>query len=255
MDAALLESLNLNKNEILLYKTMLKTGKITAPGVAKVTKLKRTTAYGIARSLVEKGLLIEEASSRPAVFSLADAEEVLRQITKEKKLFSEREDVYKKIAAEISKVNLGNEYQVPTVRFVKEEQIDEFLRKQSLVWDKSMLESSEKTWWGFQDHTFVESFGGWIAWYWKQSPKIIDLKLLSNRAKTEVDFSKNTKHLERRKLKFWEDSANFESTTWAIGDYVVMINTRNHPFYLVEIHDKRMAHDQREVFRGLWDMV
>lgn len=255
MDLAVLEPLDLNKNETFLYKAVLKAGQLTPAEIAKLTNMKRPTAYNVGRSLVEKGLLVEDTTRRPAVFALADAEQVLTQISKEKKQLAEREQSYQKIAAEISKLTAGKEYVVPTVRFVEEHKIDDFMRKQSLIWDKNMLDIDERTWWGFQDHTFVEHFGDWIAWYWKQSPQTIDLKLLSNGAKTEVDFARNNKHLERRVIKFWGEAASFYSTTWAIGDYIVMINTRTKPFYLVEIHDKLMAHDQREVFRNLWEMV
>ena len=92
MDLSVLEPLDLNKNELALYKAVLLSGQMTPAEVAKVTNLKRTTAYNVARSLVEKGLLIEDATRRPAVFSLADAEQVLTQIEKEKKLLLERED-------------------------------------------------------------------------------------------------------------------------------------------------------------------
>jgi predicted transcriptional regulator len=255
MDLSVLEPLDLNKSEMALYKAVLKAGQVTPAEVAKVTNLKRTTAYNIARSLVEKGLLVEDATRRPAVFTLADAEQVLTQISKEKKLLEEREQSYQKVAAEISKLTAGKEYVVPTVRFVEEHKIDDFMRKQSLVWDKNMLDIGEPTWWGFQDHTFVEHYGSWIEWYWQRWNEKMDLKLLSNGAKSEVDFAKKNKHLSRRNIKFWGEALDFYSTTWVVGDYVIMINTRTKPFYLVEIKDKLMAHDQREVFRNLWEMV
>ena len=255
MDLSVLEPLDLNKSETALYKAVLKAGQLTPAEIAKLTNLKRTTAYNIARALVEKGLLVEDSTRRPAVFALADAEQVLTQITKEKKLLVEREESYKKIAAEISKATASKGYVVPTVRFVEEEKIEDFLKKNAPVWDETALTSGETTWWGFQDHTFVENFGKWIEWYWLRWNEKIDLKLLSNGAKAEVEFAKKNKHLSRRNIKFWGEALDFYSTTWIVGDYVIMINTRNHPFYLVEIHDKLMAHDQREVFKNLWEMV
>jgi hypothetical protein len=77
--------------------------------------------------------------------------------------------------------------------------------------------------------------------------------LLSNRAEAEVQFAKTA--VTQRVVKFWGEATNFISTTWVIGDYVIIINTRNQPFYLIEIHDKLMAHDQREVFKNLWSLV
>ena len=202
MDTSVLEPLGLNKNEIALYKAVLKTGQLTPAEVAKVTSLKRTTAYNVARSLVEKGLMIEDATRRPAVFTLANPEQVLIQIEREKKQLEEREEMYKKVAAEISKYTVGKEYNVPTVRFVEEGKIADFLKKNSSVWDDSAIANKECTWWGFQDHTFVEHYGDWIEWYWERWREEIDLKLLSNRASAEVDFAKKNQHFERRKIKF-----------------------------------------------------
>lgn len=255
MDLSVLEPLDLNKSEIALYKEVLKAGQLTPAEIARFTNLKRTTAYNIARSLVEKGLLVEDATRRPAVFSLADPEQVLAQITKEKKQLAEREESYKKIAAEISKATAGKGYVVPTVRFVEEEKIEDFLKKNAAVWDETAVAMRECTWWGFQDHTFVEHFGKWIEWYWTRWNEKMDLKLLSNSATVEVEFAKKNQHLSRRTIKFWGEALDFYSTTWIVGEYVIMINTRSHPFYLVEIHDKLMAHDQREVFKNLWEMV
>jgi predicted transcriptional regulator len=255
MDLSVLEPLDLNKNEIALYKAVLKAGQLTPAEIAKQTGMKRPTAYNVARSLVEKGLLIEDSTKRPAVFLLADPDQVLTQIVKEKRQLAEREEMYKKIAAEISKATASKQYVVPTVRFVEESKIEDFLKKNAPVWDETALTSGEITWWGFQDHTFVEAFGKWIQWYWLRWNEKMDLKLLSNGAKAEVEFAKKNKHLNRRNIKFWGEALDFYSTTWIVGDYVIMINTRTKPFYLVEIHDKLMAHDQREVFRNLWEMV
>jgi predicted transcriptional regulator len=255
MYLSVLEPLDLNKNEIALYKAVLKAGQLTPAEIAKLINMKRPTAYNVARSLVEKGLLVEDAIKRPAVFGLADPEQVLAQIEKEKKQLLEREESYKKIAAEISKVSAGKEYVVPTVRFVEEANLEDFLKKNAPVWDETAIAIGETTWWGFQDHTFVEHYADWIEWYWLRWHDKMDLKLFSNGAKTEVDFAKKNSHLSRRNIKFWGEALNFYSSTWVAGDYVIMINTRTRPFYLVEIKDKLMAHDQREVFRNLWEMV
>ena len=40
--------------------------------------------------------------------------------------------------------------------------------------------------------------------------------------------------------------------TIILEDYIVMASTRQHPFYLVEIHDATLAHNMREVFKKLW---
>jgi DNA-binding MarR family transcriptional regulator len=257
MDERLLEPLGLHKKEIALYQAVLRLGETSPAELAKATGIKRTTAYSMARGLVEKGMLTEDSTRRPRIFLPASPENVLSLIDSEKKRLTEREESYKLLANELAKISAGKSYPVPVVRFIEESKLEDFLRKQVSVWDKSIIESGELTWWGFQDHTFVEQFGDWIVWYWKRFPKGVDLKLLSNRSGSEVAFGAQIKDQvgSRRIIKFWGEAVNFLSTTWVIGDYVVMVNTRTHPFYLVEIYDKRMAHDHREVFRNLWPLV
>lgn len=257
MDKKLLAPLDLNESEMQVYATVLSLGAVTPPALAKAAGVKRTTAYSVARGLVDKGLLVEDGTRRPRVFAPASPEQVRSLIEREKDRFREREVSLGSLADELSKISAQKSYPVPTVRFIEEGKIDAFLRQQSVVWEKSAIENKEMTWWGFQDHTFVEHYNSWIMWYWERFPEGVDLKLLSNRAEVEVRFAKNLaeRHNSKRNIKFWGEAANFLSTTWAVGDYLIMINTRARPFYLVEIHDKLMAHDQREVFKNLWPLV
>lgn len=246
-------TLGLSAHEVAVYKAVLGAGAIEPAALAKAAGVKRTTAYSLARGLAEKGLLVEDATRRPRVFTPATPDQVLALVEGDKKRLVEREQSFKNLANELSKISAGKSYPVPSVRFIEEGKLPDFFKQQTPTWDKSIIESGELTWWGFQDHTFVEHYSDWISWYWEQAPEGIDLKLLSNHAEAEVKFG--PKYAPRRLIKFWGEAANFLSTTWAIGNYVVMINTRARPFYLVEIHDARMAHDQREVFKNLWPLV
>lgn len=256
MDKSLLELFGLNEKEISIYKAVLTNSSITPLALGKVTGVKRTTAYSIARGLVEKGLLVEDTTRRPRTFVPANPEQVRALINDDKKRLAKREESLKSLANELEKLGAKKSYTVPTVRFIEESKIESFLKQRSSIWDANLV-ATDTTWWGFQDHTFVEHYGGWIQWYWKQAFEVIDLKLLSNRSPVELKFSAaaNPEQSRRRQIKFWGEATNFLSTSWAIGDYLVMINTRTRPFYLVEIHDKLMAHDQREVFRNLWPLV
>lgn len=255
MDNSLLQHLDLNASELALYQAILKAGSLSPVLLAKAAGLKRTTAYSVARSLVEKGLVVEDSTKRPRVIVPANAEQVLDIIEKDKKQLAIKESSLKRLAGELSKLSAGNEYSVPTVRFVEENKIESFLKQNAPLWDDTAVASGECTWWGFQDHTFVEYFNKWIEWYWKRGNERTNLNLLTNRATAEVEFAKKNAGLERRNIKFWNDAEKFHSSTWIVGDFVIMINTQSHPFYLVEIHDKLMAHDQREVFKSLWDKI
>jgi len=45
---------------------------------------------------------------------------------------------------------------------------------------------------------------------------------------------------------------NFTATVWVCGEYIVVIATQQHPFYLYEIHDQLLADNMREMFKKLW---
>ena len=253
MNKDLLASLGLNGSETAVYEAVLRAGSIDPAALAKASGIKRTTAYSVARGLVEKGLLIEDGTKRPRAFTPAGPKEVLALVEADKKRAAERETKLTRLASELSKLSSTATYPVPTVRFIEEGRLRDFLYQQDSVWEESLLATGETGWWGFQDHTFVEHFGSWIREYWEDASKKLEVKLLSNRAPGELEFA--SEQVERRFIKFWGEAANFHSTTWVVGDYLIMINTRTKPFYLVEIHDKLIAHDQREVFKNLWPLV
>ena len=251
MDENLLESLGLSTSEIKLYKVVLSKQEIAPAELAKVTGIKRTTSYSIARGLVEKGLLVEDGTKRPRTFLPTRSEDIVRVIEDEKKKLLEKETLLQQLIAEVEKKEADSTYPVPKVRFIEEEKIDAFLHQRSGDWISNMREV-DTVFWGFQDPTFLEQFSKWIDWFWKKAPEEVELKLLTNLTISEKSIAGK---YERRQTKFWGEATNFQSTTWVIGDYVVILNTRKKPFYLIEIHDKLMAHDQREVFRNLWEMV
>lgn len=252
MDEGLLISLGLSQADIKIYKAVRKTGEIAPTDLAKAVGVKRTTAYSMARGLVEKGFLLEDGTRRPRVFKLAGPEAIQEEILVEKKRSEERQSMLAKLAEDVSQANAAKSYPVPRVTFLEEGKIESFMKQQVLRWYESMNASGEWTWWGFQDPTFVEHFKDWIDYAWDSAPEAMNLKLLTNLAPAEREIRAK---YSRRSVKYWGEAANFKSTTWVCGDYVIMINTRQQPFYLVEIHSVPLAHDQREVFRNLWEMV
>lgn len=251
MNDRLLSSLGIMGNEARLYKAVLKARSATPVVLSKMTGIKRTTAYHMARVLVDKGLLVEDSTKRPRVFLPASPQDIQEIIDQEKKKLNVREKKLKELANELSRVVAPESYSVPQIRFVEEEKLGQFLYKETMKWHESIMKT-DATWWGFQDHTFIDNYSKITDWYWKRAKEPLSVKLLSNQSETERKISRK---YPRRTIKFWNKANNFVSTTWAVGDYVVMINTRQHPYYLVEIHDVTLAHDLREVFKNLWGLV
>jgi sugar-specific transcriptional regulator TrmB len=251
MDKQILESIGLSEKEISTYFAILKVKEITPVDLAKALKVKRTTAYSMARGLLEKGLIIEDSTKRPRRFVLADGNELDTALEQEKKRHEEKIEAFSLLKNTIEQVKAEENYPVPKIRFIEEEGIDSFLHSRTQEWIKSMKEVSA-VFWGYQDPSLLNYFQPWIKSFWDKCPKDFETKLLTNSKDEEIGVKGK---YDRRYTKFWYGTADFLSTTWVIGDYVVTLNTQKKPFYLIETHDKLIAHDQREMFKNLWKIL
>ena len=252
MDDKTLLSLGMRAKEAKLYKTLFTLKEASPAALGKLIKEKRTTAYSIARSLAEKGFILENTAKRPHTFTIVQAGEIEKVLENDRLQLAAKERTLRKFASELSRATAEDSYPVPEIRFVEQDKMSQFLIAQSPKWDRSML-ASDCTYWGYFDPSYLEVFPGVMERYWKQAPKEITLKMLSDASGAELE-KKIANKYPRRTIKIWKNT-RLNSAIWIMGEYVLMINTRRHPFYLTEIHDANMAHDLREVFKNLWTLI
>lgn len=252
MDDKILLSLGMSQKETKLYKALFKLKEAPPTVLAKIIKEKRTTAYSIAHGLAEKGFIIENTTKRPHTFTIVQSDDIENILEEDRRQLQLKENVLKKFATELSRATAEESYPVPHIRFVEESKMEQFLNSQSQKWDKSMLQA-DATCWGFFDPSYLEAFPEAMSRYWKQAPKEIQLKMLSNDSGVPLE-SKIVHKYPRRSIKVW-DKAQFDSAIWVMGQYVLVVNTKQHPFYLTETHDATLAHGLREIFKNLWPLV
>jgi sugar-specific transcriptional regulator TrmB len=243
-----LEQLKLSNKEIAIYLAVLKHGKISVADLARLTEIQRTTIYSAIQNLVHMGFLIEELGGAKK-FYLPGSPESLRGLYKaDEETWTKKKQLIEEVIRDAKKLGNVGSYNPPKIRFVQEEQIESFLYEQIPTWIESII-VTDKTWWGFQDHIFAEMFETWIDHFWKQAPEDLKLKLLSNESDVEEEMKK--KGLSRRVIKYW-DGENFTATVWVVGEYIVTLALKNHPFYVVQIHDPLLAENLRNLFSNLW---
>ncbi len=245
----LLKQLGFGDKETAVYLTLLQHGKLTPASLAKIVGFNRTTVYSVAKELAQKGVIAEDLGGKTLFLVAKPPQDLMLLTQKEEKQLEEKKAVIKNAMGELQAIAKPTQYTIPKIIFVAQDEVNAHLYSQTPVWDKSILQY-DGVWWGFQDHTFVQNYEKWIDWYWERgsNPKT-SLKLLSNEAAEQI----KKKKYARRQIRFWAQSHNFRATTWILGDFVVMIVTNQRPHYLVEIHDAVLAHDMREVFKGVWD--
>lgn len=243
--------IGLNSTEIDIYLALLENGKLTPANISRLTGVNRSTAYATCSELLKKNIIEEDLSGKTKYFVALPPEKLKNYTDKQLREVRFQEGIINELIPELELLPKSGNYSIPKVQVVNGNDIEDFLYKKTPVWEKSMRDVGEKTWWGFQDHAFVEieKYQKWILWYWKQAKEDIDLKLFTNQSTVEEEMK--GKNISRRNLKWWTGD-NFTSTQWILGEYIVSIVTREKLHYLVQIRDRVLADSMRNLAKNLW---
>jgi hypothetical protein len=128
------------------------------------------------------------------------------------------------------------------------------LHERVKIWLDNAIAINEPNWWGFEDPLWIKAFPKFIEYHWKIAPPEIGIRYImdmrNNTTKQEQSFHDN------RQIKYVDSGKHkFTATQTAIGDYILYIMTDEKPYYMIEIHDRVMAHNLREAFKLLWEKI
>lgn len=248
-----LEQLGFNQKETLVFIEVYKRGKTTPGIIARTTGINRGTVYSIIKTLIKKGVFVEDLAGKPLSVSTIPVKELSVLAEREQKVLQQKRSLVNQAIEELGMLRSNVQYSIPIIRFVEEENIDTFLSGQGTKWAQSAVKT-DNIWWGFQDHTFVENYKDWMTeWEKKRESdgyKNLQLHLLSNSSEVEKGIGKE--EFVKRHIRFWKEDFNFTATQWIAGDYLIMIYTREKPFYAIEIFNPVLAENFREVFKNIW---
>lgn len=234
-----LQKLGLGEKEIELYLAILQKGRVPVPEVSKITGINRTTVYSLAKILEKKGFIIVDLGERPNVLMAIPPDELRTLATRQK-------NIIENLIPELHAISKETGFSVPKIKFVPEVDLEGYLYSEADRWDKSMAEI-DKILWGFQDPTFAPKYKKWIDWYYtRPHTKDFRVKIITNSEE------KNMPKMAQRELMYLGDQFDFNSALWVRGHYIVMVSYKEKPNYLIEIYDKRLAHNLRELFKGVW---
>ncbi len=249
----ILHELGLKEKETKVYLTILEQSKITPARVAGLTGINRSTVYSIVKDLLEKGIIIEDLGNKQTYLIALPPEDLKNLTRKEEQRLQIKKQLVDQAIGELKKLVKDARYPIPKISFIYEEDLEDYLYKQASVWSDNIMKN-DSIWWGFQDPSFVKRYADWIDWFWKKcAHKKLSLRLLTSESKAEIEM--RTKGYDRRLIKFWDKGESFTATTWVTGDYLILIVTDQKPYYLVQIHDSRMAQNMRELFKAIWEDI
>ena len=243
--------LGLNKTEIDIYLYLLSQKRATAADISKNTNIKRPTVYAAISELIRRKIVSEDLGGNSKYF-IASAADLQNVIIAKKKDVLEEESLVNSLLPDLKKLAQDENVLTPKIQYVQESNLKDFFLKQESIWNESMLEIGETSWWGYNssDATLHKSTQDWIEHYWKTAPKQIDVHLFSPEHPGEKELRQ--KKYARRHIKYWEEE--FGSSLWIMGDFIVISVTNKNPQYLIQIKDKVMAEGLRRTYRRLWNL-
>jgi predicted transcriptional regulator len=247
----LFRKLGINDNEREVYLSVLRAGKISPNQVAREAEINRTTVYSIAKKLDKMGIIAIDLGQKTCYLVAVPPEKLVAILEKEEKKIAEKKQAAVRLAKDLSSMTSGRHYSVPRIRFVEENDLEEYLYVAYPRWEESAI-NGDKVWRGFQDDSFTSGYEKWISWIWARPRKDFHVEFFFNEAQIEERLAQAH---SQRKMKVLPNHISFDSSFWTTGDYLIMAQTRVRPHYLVEIHDTVLARNQRELFKGLWSLA
>lgn len=249
----LLKKLGFDDKEIAVFIAVLERGKVTPATVATITGINRSTVYSIAKVLADKGILRIDTTSDPSYLIIESADVLENIVKREERQLSEKKNVVTDAMKLLESLPKSKHYSVPKIKFYNEKELKDALYSRLPVWAESAVVSNEPSWWGFQDVSLVENFPEWIVDHYKIIPDNVSTHLFTNAKPSEKDIHEKVSD-ERRTIKYLDDNNHeFTATQAVLGDYVIYVITDAKPYYMIEIHDRVMAHNFRQVFKLMWE--
>lgn len=246
--------LGLSEKEVRVYVAIVESGKVTAQKISRKTDINRTTVYSILKQLLEKGFIIEDHGGSSRYFMTSGKEQLLEVYRKEVQKVRNKKEIFSELISEIESLPKSTSYSVPKIRFYDEIHLKNALYNQLPKWIESASTEEERQWWGFQDVSLPEKFKEWFDYHWEIFPDNYGNRLFTNDKGFEKELVKKFS-TERRQIKYLPHSHQFTSTQAILGDYVLFVVTSSKPNYMIEIHDRVIAHNLREMFKLLWNKI
>lgn len=235
-----LSKLGLSNKEIALYLAVLQKGRLDVPEASRITGINRTTVYSVAKELETKGYITQDLGSKPNALVAVPPENLRGMVERQKNLVEN-------LIPELHATSKDTPFSAPKIKFIPEVDLEQYLYDRTAEWEKSLTET-DGTWWGSQDPSFAATYSKWIDWYWKRPEgKQFKVKIITNSNKMDL-----AQTYEQRNVMLWGEDVNFTAATWVLGHYIVLIMYTQKPNYLIEIYDSSLAHNLREVFKGIW---
>lgn len=231
-----LESIGMNKNEILIYLDLIKTGNSSAHDISKRTKIHRPNVYDTLDKMIKKGLVTLSIENNKKNFYPIEPKNLLEYL--KQKEFDLQEAI-----PEIEKfrTNSKTERKVEMAEGIRAVRniINNFLEEKKPIYVYGIPKIA------------MESIGGFINdFHQRRIQKQIPMKHIYNKnAEKRVKELNKLEHTEARYLPSLFDT---NTTTNIVGNKVILIFWEA-PYWTITIQNESIANVYKKYFEILWE--
>jgi sugar-specific transcriptional regulator TrmB len=242
MEIEHLTRLGFNKNEAIVFLTLLKLGGSDANQIIKTTKFHKNIVYDNLEKLIDKGLVTFIKEKGKKVFSPESSNILKEHFTEKEKEFNTKRELAKEISKEIVKFEqLSPQKQVASIsRGVKA--IKSFYLNDALKEEEYFILGAPKE--------GIEIMGDyfWANHRKKREEKGIKVKMVFN---SSIRFHGDTADTKYNKIRYFEKDFEPLTETHIQKGIVAIIVWADEPL-LFKIKNKQVADSYKKYFDKIW---
>lgn len=237
-----LEELGLDKNESLVYTSLLRLGEVGTTKISRDTELHGQTVYDALHSLEEKNLVRHNIVSNRKKFIAQSPSILIDLIERKRKIASE---IAEKIEKKFSTIDFQN------IEILKGE---ESFRSNEFKLLKETPNESELLVFGGTGDSYVKSMGNTINEYeFQRKKKDIGVRYLGSE-KQRVYMTESKDNRFKFNYKLFPDVFSGVTNITVFKERAICIYLFDETITVIVIHDKKIVESYVGFFEGLWSV-
>ena len=232
-----LSTLGLTETESLVYTALLNEGLRPASKIIRRLQLHRATVYDVLERLAEKGVVSSIIKDGKRYYEASHPEKFIDLIEEEKKALADKEDLTRKIVAELNKIKLNRPSS--SVQILSGKEGLKVLMQELLKVKEFLVMGGEIR---FKDYLPIYT----IHWGKEREQKKVYGRILINK-----DISNLWPY---NKYKTLPPERKFPVSTMVYGNKVAII-IREEPLKILSVEDSEIAQTYSSIFETLWQVL
>ena len=234
-------NLGFNKNESIVYLSLIKFGISEASAIIKDTKFHKNIVYDNLEKLIDKGLVSYIIEEGRKVFNLASPQALIQFFDNQEKEIKEKKAVAERLSKELNN-NIKKTYEK------QEAEIYRGVRGIKTFFNETLNSDGFVAFGGPPESVSILGEDFWINYQLKRTKKKVKVKLLFNQSIRK--FGDNLRN-RLTEIRYFEQDFEPLTETHIEEEKVALIVWTKEPFLFL-IRDKNVAKSYMKFFENVW---